>query len=217
MPNNKPGKRERSDVESSSDDSLITISRSDLRTEIQDIVKVAISEAMDARISDFQGIRENMDLFSTEIDRLCSATTMLKKTLAEKEKEIADLRTAVDGLKRENHDLQHKLNDNENYQRRENIRISGIPEKSSESPVKVVSEFFRKNGFDVDDKELHVVHRVGKRDSVKPRPFIVRFFNRNIRNKIIRDRRKLKGSGQTISEDVSNLTMRTLIRVQKSE
>lgn len=176
MPNNKQGKRERCEVDSASDDSLITISRSDLRAEIQDLVKVAISEAMDARISDFQGIRENMDMFSTEIDRLCSATTMLKKTLAEKEKEIDDLRESCEGLKKENRELQRQLNDNENYQRRENIRISGLQEVPAENPAKVVCEFFTKKGFNVKEEELHVVHRVGKRVPGKARPMIVRFF-----------------------------------------
>lgn len=217
MPDKKPSKRDRGEVESSSDDSILTISRSDLRDEIKNIVKVAINEAMEEKMAIFQGIRENMDVFTSEIDRLSSITMALKEALAEKEKDISNLRQSMDNLKKENTELHCQLNDNENYQRRENVRISGIPEASSENPIKTACKFFADKGFNVSEKELHVAHRIGKRNSGKPRTIIVRFFNRNMRDRVIRERKKLKGSGMTISEDVSNLSMRTLVRVQRSQ
>lgn len=212
----KPGKRERNEVESS-DDSFITISKSDLRAEIQDIVKVAINEALEARVGDFQGIRENLDLLTSQIDRLSSTTDLLQKTLSEKEKEIGDLHESVNTLKKENCELLRQMNDLENYQRRDNLRISGIPEEASENPSKTVCDLLVKKGFNVKENDLHIVHRVGRKTSARPRAMIVRFFNRNTRNTVIRERRKLKGSGFVISEDVSILTMKTLMRIQKNE
>lgn len=217
MPDKKPSKRDRGEVESSSDDSILTISRSDLREEIQNIVKIAINEAMEEKVAIFQGIRENMDMFTSEIDRLSSITLALKEALAEKEKDISNLRECIDNLKKENTELHCQLNDNENYQRRENIRITGIPEASSENPIKTACNFFTEKGFNVSEKELHIAHRIGRRNPGKPRTIIVRFFNRNTRDRVIRERKKLKGSGITISEDVSNLSMRTLMRVQRSQ
>lgn len=217
MPDKKPGKRDRGEVESSSDDSILTISRTDLRDEIRNIVRVAINEAMEEKIAIFQGIRENMDMFTSQIDRLSSITLDLKQALAEKEKDISNLRECINDLKKENTELHCKLNDNENYQRRENIRISGIPEVSSENPMKTACNFFAEKGFNMSGKELHVAHRIGKQNSGKPRTIIIRFFNRNMRDRVIKERKMLKGSGVTISEDVSNLSMKTLMRVQRSQ
>lgn len=221
MPSNKQqGKRERSEVDSS-DDSLITISRNDLRIEISDVVKTAVNqavnEAIEAKISDLQGIRENMDIFSSEIDRLSSIVSELKNTVKEKERDIKELKKSVDSIKRENLSLKCQMNDLENQQRKENIRVSGLPELASENPTIAACEFLAKKGIKVKEGDVHVSHRIGKMTTGKPRPLIVRFHDRTIRNKVIRERKVLKGSGVTVSEDVSHLTMQTLVRVQKSE
>lgn len=220
MPSNKQNKRDRAEVESS-DDSMISMSRNDLHdmitSAVNEAVKSAVNDAIEKKIGDIQGLKENIDIITSEMDRISTMVSEMKSALKEKDIVIADLGKTVSTLKSENVNLKCQLNDFENYQRKENLRIIGIPESKTEVSKTVVTEFFQKRDFKVKEADIHIAHRVGKKDGTRPRAMIVRLFDRNKRDSVIKERRKLKGSGITIAEDVSAMTMKTLMRVQRSD
>lgn len=220
MPSNKQNKRDRTEVESS-DESMISMSKDELhdmiKSAVNDAVKIAVNEAIETNMGDIRGMRENLDIITSEMDKMSTMISAMKSALKEKENIIIDLNKNMGALKSENIELQHQINDLENYQRKENLRIVGIPESVSEIPKKVVMNFFQKKEFNVEEADIHIAHRVGKKNGAKPRAIIVRLFDRNKRDRVIKERRKLKGSGITIMEDVSLLTMKTLMRVQRSD
>jgi hypothetical protein len=79
-------------------------------------------------------------------------------------------------------------NENEQYSRRCNIRIHGIPEEESENCYEVVLDLFRKDILcEVNESEIDRTHRVGKRQAgYKPRAIIVKF-------KVMKSKTILKG------------------------
>lgn len=208
----------------SSDDSMISVSK----TDIQEIVKTAVTEALAERDTQMLALKANMDIVTGELDAIketCCGLRQaleevqesLKKVLESKGKEVEEMKKTMGKQEEEKVDLQRKVNDLENYQRRENLRITGLPERNGEDPIEVVKKFFKENAFSVPGEKIHVAHRIGPKSRDKPRPLLIRFADRKTKDDVVRARRTLKGSGKTISEDVSRLTIQTLMRVQRSD
>ena len=114
--------------------------------------------------------------------------------------------------------MQARLNDLEQYSRKNNIRIFGIPdndrrESSSKSEELVLKLFKEKLGIPwMNHNSIEIAHRTGRFSEDSNRPIIVKLSHRKIKNEIILNRKKLKGKGITIAED---LTIENVRRLQK--
>lgn len=126
--------------------------------------------------------------------------------------------------------VQH-INDNEQYSRRNNIRIHGL-HNNSDNYVQTVIDFFNTklniNHIEADDIETARGVSLKTQSSAsdgatvqsqhtKSTTVIVRFVNRRHRDEVIRHRKLLKGSGQAISEDLTTLNLQTLNRVRNDD
>ena len=104
----------------------------------------------------------------------------LRETIRVKEKEIYDLRAELAQLQQ--------------YNRRNNIEIAGIPNNiKDESLEKKVIELCKDLGVVVEDRDIEAVHRLpSNRDSNLPKRTIVRFVNRKNCERLLRKRKSLK-------------------------
>ena len=59
------------------------------------------------------------------------------------------------------------------------------------------------DGADVSTNDVEIAHRTGKPGGPRPRPIIVRFFSRQKRRLVLTERKKLKNSGVTVTEDLT--------------
>ena len=97
-------------------------------------------------------------------------------------------------------------NNLEQYTRRNNLRISGIPETQNEdTDVLVTSLAKEKLGVNISPGDIDRSHRIGKRLPEGTRSIIVKFISYKSRNEVIRNRRKLKGSKTVIREDLTKI------------
>ena len=139
------------------------------------------------------------------------------------EKEVSANKDEIEQLKIENLKLKQAANLNifhtdnlEQYSRRENIRIYGIPESNSHnnrddgetSLLKIATAL----QIDLESKDIQRVHRLGKRKystSAKPRPIIARFISYKKRNQFLYSKSKLKENGEFnnayITKDMTTL------------
>ena len=87
--------------------------------------------------------------------------------------------------------------------------LHGVPETERENTTdKFVSTISTRLALKFDGLAIRRSHRLGKpRTDGKPRAIIVRFWSSALRNDIYRNKKKLKGSGILITE---NLTVRRL-------
>jgi len=90
--------------------------------------------------------------------------------------------------------LESRLDDMEQYQRRNNIRISGIPEESGESTDSIVLELAKAIGCNVEGYCIDRSHRLGPRDNgnSSPRPILVKFVSYATKSQLMRSRRNLR-------------------------
>ena len=114
-------------------------------------------------------------------------------------KEIRSCRDEVSMLRRELHrkdevicDLQNQVDHLEQYSRRENIRINGIPEASdTEDTENVVVKLSEALQVDIFRDNINRCHRVGRRGD-HPRPIICRFNTTKEKDRMMQAKRKLK-------------------------
>lgn len=140
----------------------------------------------------------------------------LSKSLKEAQSRIQELSGEVDKLKAEvqrvEHVAQEKVDELEQYQRRNNLRFFGVPESRDEDTDGLVLQLVKeKIGIDLPLDRLERSHRIGRPQSSgdsgqppRPRPIIVRFRSYRDRRDVFQKKKCLKGSGLTIREDLTS-------------
>ena len=121
----------------------------------------------------------------------------------------------------------YKLDELEQYGRRENLRISGFKEEENDDLKKRVIELAKVMGIDIDERDINVVHRIGKPNNGataganRARQIIVRFNSRDTKYEFLRQKKNLKTNEAYkqvfIFEDLTMLRQRLLYTCKHSE
>ncbi|XP_041485605.1 uncharacterized protein LOC121431888 [Lytechinus variegatus] len=117
------------------------------------------------------------------------------KLKAEKiEKENRELKEQNICLQKRFSELTFQLNDLDQYHRRVNLEVAGVPERQGEVPERIVLNIAKHISPELAASDFDVVHRLGSKRQAdnKARPIIVRFTTRRARNIMYDGRRKLK-------------------------
>jgi len=96
-------------------------------------------------------------------------------------------------------ELAIKLDRSEQYTRRNNLRIMGIPETQGEDTDKLIVNVAKDMGVDLSTTEIDISHRVPRYPSTpqtKARPIIVMFVSNASRRSLLANRSKLKAVGK---------------------
>lgn len=180
--------------------------------------KSGMESAIEACLSKLLSQDEFFDKMSSRLASKLETTvqqavaTSLKTVLDQVtalEKVVADLQVTVSAL---DVSLKQRTDELEQYQRRNNLRVFGIPEADGEDTDKLLVDMFKERlGVDISPDRLDRSHRVGegkKRRSEdgaeRHRPIIVRFTSYRDRRIVFMAKRKLKATGITIREDLTS-------------
>ena len=94
--------------------------------------------------------------------------------------------------------LETRVNDLDQYHRRINIEVAGVPESEGENVREKVLKVLKEAAPTTSDDDIDVTHRLGQKREEggavpgRPRPIIVRFATRRARDAVYDGRRKLK-------------------------
>jgi hypothetical protein len=141
-----------------------------------------------------EGLTASLEAAHQQIDSLRSEVSSLRNQLQKKDEEIHE---RVDNL--------------EQYQRRNNLRIFGIPETQGEDTDLLVVDLFKnKLKLDIDVSHIERSHRVGRERTVpeggpqtRPRAIIVKMSSYRYRRLVYESKRRLKGTGVVVREDLT--------------
>lgn len=136
-----------------------------------------------------------------------AAMTAVNKELDRLRGEVARLSSGLQAVETK---LAERLDDMEQYQRRNNLRIFGIEEVQGEDTDQLVNTLCKdKLGIVLHEISVCRSHRVGKPPGPaadgrrRHRPIIVRFTSYRDRRRVFNSKKLLKGSGITIKEDLT--------------
>ena len=133
-----------------------------------------------------------------------SLTHMKKKT--ENEKKIEELNETASKMNERIEELENNIDRQEQYSRRNCLLIHGIAENKEENTDQQAIDFINENlEMKIDEIDIDRSHRIGRYDKTKkkPRPIIVKFVRYNVRGGVFREKRKLKGTGKTITKSLT--------------
>lgn len=138
----------------------------------------------------------------------------LKAQVEKLTKELADLQEKVNAT---NEDNKWRNDELEQYQRRNNLRVFGVPETNGENTDELLVKLFKDSlDVDVEMSRLDRSHRVGQKqapsgnNTVRHRAIIVRFMSYQDRRRVFTAKRKLKGTGVSIREDLTKTRLELL-------
>ena len=103
---------------------------------------------------------------------------------------------------------------NEQYSRKNNLRILGVDEEEGEDLEPKFITLIKENlDEEVKPEDVEVIHRIGVKNvnrnenqrsaPAKPRPVIVRFLSNKTKSRLLVKRRQLKGKKLVILEDMA--------------
>ena len=110
------------------------------------------------------------------------------------------------------------LDRQEQYSRRNCLLIHGINEENHENTDEVVINVLKK---EMDEEITHLdidrSHCLGNRklDKSKPQPIIIKFSRYNIRARIFKNKRKLKGKRTSVTERLTKARMEKLQKARE--
>ncbi|KAK9730990.1 hypothetical protein QE152_g14036 [Popillia japonica] len=113
--------------------------------------------------------------------------------------------------------LLNKIDELEQYSRRNSIRVFGIPENNDENVRnKIIELCSHKLNVNIDNTQIDRAHRVGSTNTANSkhtsshRGIMVKFINYEHKMLVLQNRKKLKGSKVVITEDLTSTRYKLL-------
>lgn len=111
---------------------------------------------------------------------------------------IKDIEKDLESLKKENVNLGNQvsaykmqLENLEQYNRNRNVEITGVPEVAEERMSDIVGKLSHISGVTVDmSKDIQAMHRVPTKNEKGPKPIIMQFSNRQLRDSFLQKSKK---------------------------
>lgn len=155
-------------------------------TEVSETVNTEVSETANLIMKLEKNMNSRFDSLDKEI--LTLKDNVIKNLQMENER----LRKKVDDLENKIETIERDHNSLEQYGRRNNIEIAGIPDSVLDGDLeKEVTEIMKKINVDISENDIEACHRMGysKNNSKKT---IVRFINRKYAKKALINRKNLR-------------------------
>ena len=178
-------------------------------------------ELINKTVSDI--VAEKTSELSEKIDECLGRILDLESNLERKESEIVRLKAALRVEGDASSLLKARCEDQEQYSRRNNIRVFGIEEKRGENTDQEIINLAERLGLGLTTSDIDRSHRTGrpnptnqqthggmKDGKLRPRPILVKFTSYRQRHAMISRRKQLKKTGVSISEDLSKFKLNLL-------
>lgn len=164
-------------------------------------IREAIGDVIQAAVTPF---KEAIDKFDERVQEAIAT-------------EITPLKEVIKHLHRKLDEVQSKANENEQYSRRNNIRIHGINQTDDEDCYEEVINFCdRELNIAIDRSEIDRAHRVGRpNNDARSRPIIVKLKSFHTKLNIMKNKRKLRGKPLYVNEDLTKANQQLLMYARK--
>ncbi|XP_045458140.1 uncharacterized protein LOC123668451 [Melitaea cinxia] len=189
--------------------SLIDVIKSVMSTELAsfkaeiNVIMNPIKEEIKLIKKEFENFRESLEYINTKFEEMVKRTDSFQeeiKVLSKKCIEIGKLSSSIEKIESEN-------NNREQWARKSNVEIYGIPEKKNENLISLLQTIVNKTDLQINmSTDIDFVTRVAskKSENKKTKPIIVRFLCRWKKDEFLSVVRKLKLRGTDIGFNDGN-------------
>ena len=198
------------------------------KEDVEDLIKKSISDSirsLEDRMKEEikRQIQEKCEKLETIIESLQFENDKLKDKLESNLKQMTE-RINETEAKVENQEQQTREaiklgNHNEQFSRKNNIKIMNVEEEPSENEEKLtekVCSVLSKQGVDLQKEEIIAIHRLPRRNKSR-KPVIIKTINNNVKTRVMRKRREMRTAGYRIADDVTKLNTGLISRLSDNE
>ena len=155
-------------------------------------------------------LKSQIECFRSELSELKKVSNSKQVLIDSLSTKIEELEISIEGNKFDAKPINKRLDTLEDFSRRNNLRFDGIEETPGEN-WEIVAEKVRrivkeKVGLE-KEVEIERAHRVGQRNSEKPRTIVAKFLRFTVRQDILRNCAKLKGTNIYVNEDLCEVSL----------
>lgn len=179
---------------------FIKLTVQEIMTEINESVELTVETKINEKTKQ---LREEVDMLRDENDQLKLKLIRLQKSSEAAEK-VANLAL-------------QKSNYNEQYSRKNNIKIMDVEEETDEnesSLLRSVFELFEQQNVTLSPQQVVAIHRIpGKPGSTKP--VLMKVKNNNDKTMIMKNRKAMKSGGHRLVDDVTKLNTALITRLNE--
>ena len=141
---------------------------------------------------------ESQDFISQQYEKLKCEYNNLVKISKTQEAEIKDIKSHSTELEESDKKEQDKVDSLEQYGRRNNLEIVGVPYKEGENTNKIAMEVCKLIDVDITQDQISTFHRLQTKKRTNEKiispPIIVRFISRDVRNKVLSNRKLIRSA-----------------------
>ena len=109
--------------------------------------------------------------------------------------ELSTMQKGLEERDRKIDELSQRVEELEQYGRRNGVRIHGIKEEKGENTDKIVTDLAQSIGADITKHALGRSHRVGPEGGTTPRPIIAKFVGHNHKVELMKHKKNLRELG----------------------
>ena len=206
-----------SETESSGNSNLIPQRSNDMENAIMASVTAALT---DFKVKIELQLKEEMKKLEDSL--VAKITKEVDDKLKEVREEFNQSTTFIEtSLQDEIANVREHAIHNEQYSRKNSVRISGITEDEGEDVEQKVIDFMKTNlKVDISRSEIEISHRVGRQHQDAngrqwPRQVIVKFESHKVKEKTMRAKSLLKGTNYSLQEDLTPAIYKRLKELKK--
>ena len=113
-----------------------------------------------------------------------------------------------------------KSNYNEQYSRKNNIKIMGVTETTDETVEELMDNvcniLYEKAGLNIDHRRILAIHRIPGKAGF-PKPVLIKMMNNHEKVSIMKKRKEMKNAGYRLVDDVTKLNTELINKVAAHE
>ena len=193
------------------------------KSEIKElIIKLAVDEGIQSlekitlEVKNEVLAEMNVDKMKSDICSLQNENDNLTKELGKQTELIRQFTDKCDVLTTRTNEAFRTANQNEQYSRKNNIKIFDLPEEQGEDLFKVVSGVLReKGGVTIQEKDIVAVHRIEHANKQITKPVLIKFRSTQAKIDVFKARKQLKQNKSVrISDDVTRANVMLMNRLK---
>ena len=164
----------------------------------------SLNSRIDEQTKIIQDLKRSLEFTQSEIDELKNNYGRLEGDGKIMKETIQEQKAMIKGL-------QDKLDAQEDYSRKRNIRVDGVTDNSTENSEQTQSKVDKiiKEKLGLSNVKIDIAHRIPNKNSnsISPRTIIAKLNNELDREAVMKTTRKLKQTGIFINEDYCENTL----------
>ena len=157
------GSNKQKNSKSDSADNIIQFTK----THFDDVVSKMISKATEPLKAELhvlkievEQLRESQKFVSNQNDDLTKTYSSVLQTNKQQKQDLTNLRKQTDDVSKRCCDDELKIDELEQYDRRQNLKLQGIPLNNNEDITQITLELAKQRDVELEEEDISIVHRL---------------------------------------------------------